>query len=372
MPISPERITAIRKLFSDNGIAYDGELRSILFTDVNFQFFQRLRDFSSPSYQLSGDLAALNKSTRLTDGSIPFAVWLHNAAEQFSDIDTEKVLNHALDEVTSAASSAAPIADPGKVPAVEVREAIVQQNDMVYYGFLQGGASAGEAVARLHVPRHEKGVAIVNNQEQAIYQGTGWLITPELIVTNHHVVNARDDNEGYASSGDLELQGQKTRVEFDFNSTTTAGRFVNAKKLEAAEPSLDFAILRLAEPVPRRPLRLKPQRIEINKDSYVAVNIIQHPYGGPKKVALRNNLIYDSDFPRLRYFTDTEHGSSGSPVFNDSWEVVALHRATSFVSGVQFQGRLAGWVNEGTQILAIVDYLKANHPSLYKEITGGD
>ena len=57
---------------------------------------------------------------------------------------------------------------------------------------------------------------------------------------------------------------------------------------------------------------------------------------------------------------------------NDGWEVVALHRATSFVSGVQFQGRLAGWVNEGTQILAILDYLKANHPSLYKEITGGD
>ena len=372
MPLSPDRIKDIKTLFRNNGISYDRDVRTILFTDVNFQFFNRLRDFDTRAFQLSGDLAALNKSTRLSDGSIPFAVWLHNAAEQFSDIDTEKIFNHALDELTSAASTAAPIADPANVPAVEVREAIVQQNDMVYYGFLQSGALAGESVGRLHVPRHENGVPTVRNQEPTTYQGTGWLVSPDLIVTNHHVVNAREEGESNASSLDLGLQAQSTSVEFDFNSKDTAGHFVSAKTLEAFEPSLDFAILRLAEPITRKPLRLNPERIEITKDSYVAVNIIQHPYGGPKKVALRNNLIYDSNFPKLRYFTDTEHGSSGSPVFNDSWEVVALHRASTFVSKVQFQGRLAGWVNEGTHILAILDYLKTNNPSLYKEIMGGN
>ena len=101
----------------------------------------------------------------------------------------------------------------------------------------------------------------------------------------------------------------------------------------------------------------------------MAVNIIQHPYGGPKKVALRNNLVYDSNFPKLRYFTDTDHGSSGSPVFNDAWEVVALHRASSFVYNVNFQGRPAGWVNEGTHILAILEHIKVSNPSLFKELT---
>ena len=370
MPLSQERIKAIKEFFNKNGISYDRSLRGILLAEVNFKFKQRLEEHPRPGFQLSSDLTALNRMTRLADGSIPFAVWLHAAAEEFSDLDTEKILNQALDELTTAASSAAPITDPANVPPVEVREAIVQQNDMVYYGFLRSGATAGEAVARLHVSQFQNGVEVVKNQEKVTHQGTGWLITPDLIVTNHHVVNARDARDGNASSLDLGLQGQNAKAEFDFDTTTTAGHFVSAKTLEAFEPSLDFAILRLTEPLPRTPLRLNPERIEITKDSYVAVNIIQHPYGGPKKVALRNNLVYDSNFPKLRYFTDTEHGSSGSPVFNDSWEVVALHRASTFVSNVQFQGRLAGWVNEGTHILAILEYLKAENPSLYKEIRG--
>lgn len=370
MPLSQDRIKDIKEFFSKNGISYDRSLRGILFAEVNFKFKERLVEHDKRSFQLSADLTALNRITRLADGSIPFAVWLHAAAEEFSDLDTEKIFNKALDELTTSASSAAPIVEPANVPAVEVREAIVQQNDMVYYGFLRSGAAAGEAVARLHVPQFKNGVESVNNQEKVIHQGTGWLITPDLIVTNYHVINARGQGEGNSSSVDLGLQGQNTKVEFDFDTMTTAGHFVSAKTLEAFEPILDYAILRLTEPVQRTPLRLNPARIEITQDSYIAVNIIQHPRGGPKKVALRNNLVYDSNFPKLRYFTDTEHGSSGSPVFNDSWEVVALHRASTFVSNVQFQGRLAGWVNEGTHILAILEHLKAENPTLYKEITG--
>jgi V8-like Glu-specific endopeptidase len=87
-------------------------------------------------------------------------------------------------------------------------------------------------------------------------------------------------------------------------------------------------------------------------------------------VALRNNLIYDSKDSKLRYFTDTEHGSSGSPVFDDNWQVVALHRASAFVDNVKFQGRQVGWVNEGTQVTALLDDLKVKNAELFKEVTG--
>lgn len=50
--------------------------------------------------------------------------------------------------------------------------------------------------------------------------------------------------------------------------------------------------------------------------------------GYAKKVTLRNNNLFETAFPCVRYFTDTEAGSSGAPVFNDNWEVIALHRAT--------------------------------------------
>jgi endonuclease G, mitochondrial len=62
------------------------------------------------------------------------------------------------------------------------------------------------------------------------------------------------------------------------------------------------------------------------------VNIVQHPKGELKQIAIRNNTLLDlPEDPGLdklaHYETDTEQGSSGSPVFNDQWEVIALHHS---------------------------------------------
>jgi endonuclease G, mitochondrial len=49
--------------------------------------------------------------------------------------------------------------------------------------------------------------------------------------------------------------------------------------------------------------------------------------GRLKEIVVRNNatLVLLDDF--LHYATDTEPGNSGSPVFNDQWEIVALHHS---------------------------------------------
>src|SRR5262245_7462058 len=57
------------------------------------------------------------------------------------------------------------------------------------------------------------------------------------------------------------------------------------------------------------------------------VTIIQHPSGERKQIALRENQIVDVLDNFLHYKTDTSPGSSGSPVFNDQWEIVALHHS---------------------------------------------
>ena len=112
-------------------------------------------------------------------------------------------------------------------------------------------------------------------------------------------------------------------------------------------------------------LVLAPAKPEVGDN----VNIIQHPGGGPKRVAIRNNLIYRANYPIVSYFTDTDGGSSGSPVCTDDWNVVAMHRAWKAVPNVQFQGKPVPCVNEGVQVAAILEDLKQNHNALYTEIT---
>ncbi|MCH5376712.1 MAG: DNA/RNA non-specific endonuclease, partial [Planctomycetes bacterium] len=55
------------------------------------------------------------------------------------------------------------------------------------------------------------------------------------------------------------------------------------------------------------------------------VSIIQHPKGGHKAIALRDSKIIGVKGDFIYYSTDTEPGSSGSPVLNDQWLPVALH-----------------------------------------------
>ena len=44
-------------------------------------------------------------------------------------------------------------------------------------------------------------------------------------------------------------------------------------------------------------------------------------------MALRQNQVVDIFDLYVTYQTDTATGSSGAPVFNDQWDVVALHHS---------------------------------------------
>lgn len=68
------------------------------------------------------------------------------------------------------------------------------------------------------------------------------------------------------------------------------------------------------------------------------VNVIGHPMGRLKEIALRDNALVQRLDDFLHYRTDTEPGNSGSPVFNDQWEVVALHHMG--VPNTDTQGRI--------------------------------
>ncbi|WP_164010923.1 trypsin-like serine peptidase [Pyxidicoccus trucidator] len=252
------------------------------------------------------------------------------------------------------------------------KERIVHEDDMLPFGFLLGGQHAGRCVARVLVPRYDSGKKrALASGEPYLFMGTAWLVTPDLVLTNHHVLNARVPGEPDAPRSDLDLQASGTAseagtvLEFDYDHTSAPVDAAKVTKLEAVDIALDFALLRLAALQPARkflPLRAEPV------ENRTPVNIIQHPRGRPKMLACRNNLVTHVAVTELRYFTDTEQGSSGSPVLDDTWRVVALHRASVDVDDVEYQGRKTAWVNVGTPIGAILAYLKARHPALWDEV----
>jgi len=81
-----------------------------------------------------------------------------------------------------------------------------------------------------------------------------------------------------------------------------------------------------------------------------SVLVIQHPLGQYKQIVLSNNQVIGMNDRFLYYEADNEHGSSGSPVFNQSWELVALHRAYLSENDLVF-------AYEGVRTYQIVDDL---------------
>ncbi|MDA0161310.1 serine protease [Solirubrobacter ginsenosidimutans] len=347
-------------------------MRPVLLGALNAQFANSQMGLNElpPLPQTIADLQRLNSVRRLVDGSVPLRDWLGMAVELVGPREEAKVLREALDKVARKVAGEPTPFTPQELP--ETNEKIVHQDDMVPVGFLAGGVAAGRSVARLEVPRFEGGDQIeLAPGKPLLFLGTGWVAAERLLVTNHHVVAAREVGEPPPADADLRAQAAGARALFGYDADTLPGETVLIEALETSDAGLDYAILRAAAPLPGPPLARAAERLPNLVNGYIPVNIIQHPGGRSKMVAIRNNLVTASGDTDLRYFTDTRGGSSGSPVFDDTWRVVAVHRGSSTVEDVDFQGRSTAWVNVGTQLAAILDHVHANRPGLYAEITGG-
>jgi endonuclease G, mitochondrial len=319
-----------------------------------------------PTIAITLDLDTLNNVPRLDDGSVPLKTWLRNAvwlAAGRADAEPLRMVHEAIDEK----STGSPPIDATDLP--ELKEVVVHHDDMLPYGYMKAGVDAGESVAKLLVTRHLNGKVQKNpSGNPSIFLGTGWLVAPGLLLTNHHVINAREKGEAAASEQDLALQAKNTAALFDYDAEGAAGSKVNATELIACDRGLDYALLRIPSGTRRTLPHGQGLPATSTTDDRVALNIIQHPDGDPKKFAIRNNLLTKATNTELRYFTDTMGGSSGSPVLNDLWEAVGLHRGATRVTGVKFNGRDVAYVNVGTQLSAIMSDLSQRYTGKIPEL----
>jgi endonuclease G len=226
--------------------------------------------------------------------------------------------------------------DPAQLDRVV--EAVLGDRDFLPARWLREGAAAADAVGRVRTPSGF---------------GTGFLVTPWLLMTNNHVLANESMAEQstvtfrYIADGDEAVSGaQKHQLE-------PARCFVTSPVDE-----LDVTLVAVAPSKDGRPpgdtfgflpAKAGAGKILIGRP----VNVLQHPEGRTAEVAFRNNLLLSIESEtRVTYGTDTEPGSSGSPVLNDDWEVVALHHA----GGGQVGDTIIG--NQGIRISAIVRHVE--------------
>ena len=196
-------------------------------------------------------------------------------------------------------------------------ERILGTSDLLEVNFLDIGRRAGRAVGRIQV--RDSGGRVREF-------GTGFVVSPNLLLTNNHVLPTADS-------------ARRSLIDFDyeddenFNPRPPVVFGLDPNRFFLTNAALDYTVIavRPSSVDGRWPLAtfgylpLSAHEGKILVSEYVAV--IQHPGGAPKKIALRNNKLVDLFDDFIHYTTDTDRGASGSPVFNDQWQVVALHHA---------------------------------------------
>ena len=123
-------------------------------------------------------------------------------------------------------------------------------------------------------------------------KGTGWMLAPRLLITNHHVINAIRSASQRRQPQDFDLQGKSVEVLFDFHHASSKPTETTSVACVASDPTLDFALLRLPDGADRPPLRsgapiTKPQDRALQE----RVNVLQHPNGDPMRLGFRNNFV---------------------------------------------------------------------------------
>jgi hypothetical protein len=205
-------------------------------------------------------------------------------------------------------------------------------------------------------------------------RGTGFLVGPDAVLTNYHVL-----------AGEIAKREPGERISFLFdyrvlaNGSESEGTRIGAASewlVDATPPlsdveeaagtpeptadQLDHAVVRLVrrfgdEPTGKgAPVRgwIRVPATPPAITDKMPLLILQHPNTGPVKLAFDTEAVLsvNNQRTRVRYATNTDHGSSGSPCFNLSWQLVALHHFGE-------SGKTVSPFNQGVPIAAVRDRL---------------
>jgi len=226
--------------------------------------------------------------------------------------------------------------------AKENLERIWGINNLRQIAWMERGLRATKSVCRILIP-----------SSRGLKFATGFMINSSCLMTNHHVISSVDE-------------AQKAVIEFDyqldFYRELKTTRYQLDTSIFITNAELDYTIVGVNHKSSKMCLE-QWGYLELNECANPLpgeyVNIIQHPNGGTKQIVLTANEVTKVEEGIISYTTDTMPGSSGSPVFNDLWQVVAIHNSGGNPNQKYFE-------NKGVLVSVIMDNAQKLLPSDWK------
>lgn len=226
------------------------------------------------------------------------------------------------------------------------------QSTLLPVNFLAKGVIRSKSVGKVEIK-------VGNNRFNV---GTGFLFKVDSIddlffITNYHVISRKEEINKTKVIFDYELDVDGNTIQSKSFNIDESGPWYCSKVQEC-----DATVFKLKDEenqlVSYGYIELK--ETEISKNDFV--NIIQHPGGELKQISIYHNIVTNTNDRVVQYLTDTLKGSSGSPVFNSDWDVIALHHSgggsksgePELPVGVKSR-------NEGIYINRIIEFIKESH-----------
>lgn len=281
---------------------------------------------------------------------------IEQAAAQFNpDVEELRALRQRiatasapeLDDAATVERRRDMIAAVAPEAIVDAYERYIGENDLLPINYLTIGYGQSRAVGRIRF--FDRGA-----NKGAV--ATGFLISEDLVVTNHHVFPVADAAgfEALAKDPTIEFNHE---YDMDGRCPEPVVFALDPQRFFYSHEPLDLAIVAV-----KRTDRTGAHAIR--HQGYLVLNgslgkaglgdfatIIQHPRGAEKQIAIRKNEIVNVALPEaIVYASDTAPGSSGAPVFNDQWQVIALHSA-----GVAKKNAAGDYVDADGEVIEVVD-----------------
>lgn len=233
------------------------------------------------------------------------------------------------------------ISAKGFEPAEFAYERAIGKNDSLYSNFTELIALTKRKIGRI----------VIKEEGKKMGYATGFMVSDTLLLTNWHVFKdaamAQDSEVHFFYEYDA--QGRPLPpVVFSFDTTF----FFNDKDLDYC-----FLAVRPKDITGTVDLKsigylfLDKTLGKVGSAGEERLNIIHHPQGDYKQISIRENLFVGIDNTKIYYQTDTAQGSSGSPVFNDQWQVVGLHHK----SNAKMDSANKNYLDKNNQVIPIID-----------------